>query len=322
MIKQRVVWRFFIMYSFIVNPNSRSGEGRNVWNRLRSIMESQGISYQYFLTEYVGHATVLAQRISAAGTPEDPVTLVTVGGDGTIYEVLTGIIDLSSVVFGFIPVGSGNDFCRSMGLPFDPFEALRSILENRRTISMDVPILHLGSHSYRFGISAGIGYDAAICQEVLITPGKKFLNRLHMGKLIYLMVALKQFLFLTPSPITLTLDGNKPQTFSRTWFAAVMNQKYEGGGFKFCPDASPEDGLLDVIVIEGISKLKMLFCLPSALWGKHTHIRGVHILQCRNVHITSAHSLPVHKDGESGGIQREFSVTIEKKPLKIIMPVL
>ena len=101
------------MYSFIVNPNSRSGEGRNVWNRLRSIMESQGISYQYFLTEYVGHATVLARRISAAGTPEDPVTLVTVGGDGTIYEVLTGIIDLSSVVFGFIPVGSGNDFCRS-----------------------------------------------------------------------------------------------------------------------------------------------------------------------------------------------------------------
>ena len=221
------------MYSFIVNPNSRSGEGRNVWNRLRSIMESQGISYQYFLTEYVGHATVLAEKISAAGTPEDPVTLVTVGGDGTIYEVLTGIRDLSSVIFGFIPVGSGNDFCRSMGLPFDPFEALHSILENRRTISMDVPVIHLGSHSYRFGISAGMGYDAAVCQEVLITPGKKFLNRLHMGKLIYLMVALKQFLFLTPSSVTVTFDGSEPQTFGKTWFVAVMNQKYEGGGFKF-----------------------------------------------------------------------------------------
>ena len=143
-----------------------------------------------------------------------------------------------------------------------------------------------------------------------------------MGKLIYLMVALKQFLFLTPSSVTVTLDGNKPQTFSRTWFAAVMNQKYEGGGFKFCPDACPDDGLLDVIVIEGISKLKMLFCLPSALWGKHTRIRGVHILQCKDVHITGDHPLPVHKDGESGGIQREFSVTLEKKPLKIIMPVL
>ena len=60
----------------------------------------------------------------------------------------------------------------------------------------------------------------------------------------------------------------------------------------------------------------MPFCLPGALWGKHTHLRGVHISQCKNVHITSDRPLPVHKDGESGGIQREFSVTIEKKPLK------
>ena len=60
------------MYSFIVNPNSRSGEGRNVWNRLRSIMESQGISYQYFLTEYVGHATVLALSLIHISEPTRP----------------------------------------------------------------------------------------------------------------------------------------------------------------------------------------------------------------------------------------------------------
>ena len=116
------------MYSFIVNPNSRSGQGREIWNHLRSIMESQGISYQYYLTEYVGHATEFARKISASGTPDEPATLVTVGGDGTIYEVLTGIEDLDNVIFGFIPTGSGNDFCRSMGLPRNPEEALRIIL--------------------------------------------------------------------------------------------------------------------------------------------------------------------------------------------------
>ena len=61
------------MYSFIVNPNSRSGQGREIWNHLRSIMESQGISYQYYLTEYVGHATEFARKISSSGTPDDPV---------------------------------------------------------------------------------------------------------------------------------------------------------------------------------------------------------------------------------------------------------
>ena len=305
---------------FIVNPTAggkdRTSEVRAKVEEAFSTREGQ---YEIYVTRAPLDAT---EKIKAEAGTGEHIRAYACGGDGTFNECISGAVGCENVAVAPFPTGTGNDFCRSMGLPFDPFEALRSILENRRTIFMDVPVLHLGSHSYRFGISAGMGYDAAICQEVLITPGKKFLNRLHMGKLIYLMVALKQFLFLTPSPVTITLDGNKPQTFSRTWFAAVMNQKYEGGGFKFCPNASPEDGLLDVIVIEGISKLKMLFCLPSALWGKHTRIRGVHILQCRNVHITSAHSLPVHKDGESGGIQREFSVTIEKKPLKIIMPVL
>ena len=310
------------MYSFIVNPNSRSGQGRDIWNHLRSIMESQGISYQYFLTEYVGQATEFARKVSASGTPEEPAVLIAVGGDGTIYEVLTGIVDLDNVIFGYIPTGSGNDFCRSMGLPTDPLEALHTILKKERIVPMDVPRISLGSHSYRFGISAGMGYDAAVCQEVLITPGKKFLNRLHLGKLTYLMVALKQFLFLTPSTVTVRTDEGDSQTFPKTWFATAMNQKYEGGGFKFCPDAEPDDGLLDVIVVAGISRLKMLFCLPGALWGKHTKVSGVHIFKCRGVHITSDQPLPVHKDGESGGIQREFSVTIEKKPLKIIMPVL
>lgn len=98
------------------------------------------------------------------------------------------------------------------------------------------------------------------------------------------MVALKQFLFLTPSSVTVTFDGSEPQTFGKTWFVAVMNQKYEGGGFKFCPDASPDDGLLDVIVIEGISKLKMLFCLPGALW-ENIHTFAVYIFRSAKTYI-------------------------------------
>lgn len=62
-----------------------------------------------------------------------------------------------------------------------------------------------------------------------------------------------------------------------------MNQKYEGGGFKFCPDASPSDGYLDVIVVDSLSKPKVICCLPTAFFGKHTHFNGIHIFRCKKL---------------------------------------
>lgn len=309
------------MYYFIINPNSRSGAGRTTWNELRAVLDAQKIEYQAFLTEYVGHAIKLTAKISSQGTPDNPTVIVAIGGDGTIHEVLTGIQDLDCVIFGYIPTGSGNDFCRSMKLPQNPKEALASILKKERIVSMDVPYVTQGSRRYRFGISAGTGYDAAVCQEVLASPVKKLLNRFGLGKLVYLLVALRQLIFLNPTPMTLYMDGGRKRSYKKVYFAAVMNQKFEGGGFMFCPRANPADHILDVIVVEGMSRLKVLCCLPTAFFGKHTRFKGVHILRCKSIEINSAVPLAIHKDGESGGIKSELCVALEKKPLKIIMPV-
>lgn len=254
------------MYYFIVNPKSRSGMGKCIWNNLRARLLQQNIEFRSYLTEHVGHATTLSRQISSLGTPDAPVTLVTVGGDGTIYEVLTGISDLRSVIFGYIPTGSGNDFCRGMALPKDPDAALTSIIRQDRIMEMDVPCISSEGSKYRFGISAGMGYDAAVCQEVLSTPFKKIFNRLHLGKLIYLFIALKKLMFLHLFSMTLHMDGDRIYHYDNVYFTAVMNQKYEGGGFKFCPDASPQDGMLDVITAEGMSKLKLLLMLPTAFF--------------------------------------------------------
>ncbi|MDC7286488.1 diacylglycerol kinase family lipid kinase [Blautia schinkii] len=310
------------MYYFIVNPNSRSGAGRNIWNMLRSELAVRKITYKAYLTEYVGHATKLAHEISTKGTVEEPAYLITVGGDGTIHEVLTGIQDFDSVIFGYIPTGSGNDFCRGMGLLQDPLKALNCVLRKERIQSMDVPYININNRHHRFGISMGIGYDASVCQEVLASPAKKILNRLGLGKLIYLAVALKQLIFVNPTPMTLYLDGGRRRTYKKVYFTAVMNQKYEGGGFMFCPKAKSNDGILDVIVVEGMSKAKVLCCLPTAFFGRHIHFKGVHIMRCKSIEINSAIPLAIHKDGESGGIRSEISVSVEKKALKVIMPVL
>ena len=308
------------MYYFIVNPNSRSGKGALIWKELRRTLRQKHVSYKAVFTEYRGHAVKLAASVTAKASPEHPVYLIAVGGDGTIQEVLSGVKELSCIYFGYIPPGSGNDFCRSMQLPQDPHEALDCILKRKHIASMDVPVISIKGRKSHFAISCGIGFDAAVCHEVGVTPMKKVLNRVGLGKLVYLFVALKQLLFLKPVPVTLRMDEERIYPFHKVYFAAVMNQKYEGGGFKFCPDASPSDGYLDVIVVDGLSKLKVLFCLPTAFWGKHTQFTGIHIFRCKKVEVFSTVPLAVHKDGESAGIQETFSVSIEKEPVKIILP--
>lgn len=306
------------MYYFIINPNSRSGKAALIWKDLEKILQERNVEYKTFFTKYKGHAALLSASITADLPEGTSLNLIAVGGDGTIQEVLSGVRDLSRITFGYIPTGSGNDFCRSMKLPQDPMEALELVLSDKRPHPMDVPHISCGSSSSRFAISCGIGFDAAVCHEVSVTPMKKILNKIGLGKLVYLFVALKQLLFLKPSPMTLVTDDDQTEEFSKVYFTAVMNQKYEGGGFKFCPDASPSDGYLDVIVVDSLSKPKVLCCLPTAFFGKHTHFKGIHIFRCKKIDIHSEARLAVHKDGESAGLLHDFSVCMEPEQIKMI----
>ena len=160
------------MYYFIINPNSRSGKGALIWRDLENILRERNIKYQTFFTEYKGHAVKLSASITASIPEDSQIKLIAVGGDGTIQEVLSGVKDISRVIFGYIPTGSGNDFCRSMKLPQDPMKALELILSDKRPHLMDVPHISCGSNSSRFAISCGIGFDAAVCHEVGVTPMK------------------------------------------------------------------------------------------------------------------------------------------------------
>lgn len=310
------------MYHFIVNPNSRSGKGLSVWTLIQKELELRAVRYQVYMTKYVGHAARLSRRISSQADSDTSICLIAVGGDGTVQEVLTGIINIENIILGFIPVGSGNDFRHGMMLPRDPVDALHVILKKEHIGYMDLPKIREGGHTSRFGVSAGIGFDAAVCQNAGISPLKKYLNKIRLGKLIYVFVAVRELFFTKPEAMKICLDGERMFTYSKVYFAAIMNQKYEGGGFCFCPDAAPDDGFLDLIIVEGIPKLKFLFCLPMAFWGKHTHFHGIHILRGKSINISSDLPRIVHKDGEAQYTENEISVSLEKTPLKVILPVL
>ena len=114
------------------------------------------------------------------------------------------------------------------------------------------------------------------------------------------------------------LDGENTFSYDHVYFTAVMNQKYEGGGFKFCPEASPSDGKLDIMVAADLSKKKILCLLPTAFFGKHTKFRGVTILQCRSAEVSTGSTLPIHTDGEPIFLRNEMKVRLMEEKIRFI----
>lgn len=308
------------MYHFIVNPRSKTGHGLFIWNTVEQELKERDIIYQVHFTECSGHATKIACKLTEGTT--DPITLVTIGGDGTINEVLEGICLEDNVQLGYIPTGSGNDFATGMHIPQKPLEALSLILESRHTTPMDVGIIKYSNQHKAFGVSCGMGFDAAICHEALSSPIKKFLNKLCLGKLTYFLIAIKQLLLWKPSDFTIRMDGGEPKVITDAYFVTAFNQPCEGGGLRIAPHAKPNDKLLDICIVAQVPKILVFLLLPTAIFGKHLFIKGVHIYQCHSIDIHSEHSLPVHRDGESCSRQTDIHVGIENKTLNVITPML
>lgn len=123
------------MYYFIVNPNARSGKGRLIWQKVCRIMNEKRLPYEALFTEKKGEAAKLAREAAERDeAAEQNKIIVAMGGDGTISEVLDGIWNHPEVTFAFIPIGSGNDFARGLGISSNWRKALAGILSEKRRI--------------------------------------------------------------------------------------------------------------------------------------------------------------------------------------------
>ncbi len=305
------------MYNFIVNRHSRSGLGGKVWEELEKILQEHAIEYTVFFTEYRRHATSLATKITSDGNEH---IIIALGGDGTVNEVVNGITDFDKTTFGYIPVGSGNDFARGLHLPTDPKAALEVILANANTHKINIGSIAYGNRVRRFAVSAGLGYDAAICHEVVVSKVKQFLNKIKLGKLTYVFVAINRLFSSKLDEMTLILDHDKELHFPKTYFVACMNNPYEGGGLMFAPDAKNDDDCVDVVVAADIPRLKVLRILPTAYKGKHTRFKGIHVFTAKHVEVHSKRPLAIHTDGEPIYLHRDATVCCEDKKLAVIIP--
>lgn len=323
-----------IMYYFLVNPSSCSGHGREIWSGIESYLKAADIEYKVFFSEYQGHVAKLMSDITSEHiTDAEPVNVVILGGDGTMDEALQGIADFDRVNIGYIPTGSSNDFARALKWQEDPVELLRRILACKEPVQMDLGCLKYIEmsderaqgvegeiHSLRFfDVSCGIGFDAAICEEAQRNGSKSFLNRIGLGKLTYLVIALKQLLGAKLAGGTLILDGDEKVTFKRMRFIVGMNTCYEGGGFMFAPDADPTDGHLDICAVSDIGNLGVLMALPGASKGKHVKLKKIHIYRVKSYEVIMDEPVWVHTDGEVYVKARHIRVSVLPGKLRLLL---
>lgn len=306
------------MYYFIVNPISGCGRGKTVWKTVEQELARLGIEYEAFLLRYKGEAKQIAASLSSL---QHPFTLVSVGGDGTLNEIISGLSTYKYVTLGCIPTGSGNDFVRGLGLERDPVKALHAVLQTHHILPIKVGCITSASDHRQtsFAVSSGIGFDAAVCNGAYHSRLKEILNLIRAGKLVYLGTALKQLVSSRFTPMRLTLDDGATMTFRKSFFAAVMNLPYEGGGFQFAPDADPSSDCFTLCIAEGISKPRILTILPLAFSGKHVGKRGVHLITCKKAVIHTQTPLCVHTDGEIFGFYDTVTFAARPERLRVIV---
>jgi len=307
-------------FYFIINPKARNGDSLRVWGKVETKLMDDKIPYLAYFTEYHGHAIQLAAQI-AEGNNEQKV-IIAVGGDGTISEVMNGIAKYNNITLGFVPGGSGNDFARGFQIPTNPEEALKVILRlmNEEVPSIDIGRITMKDHSEHYFINnMGAGFDALISYEVNHSKTKAWLNKLSLGRLVYVYFLLKKLFSYKCTTIDLSIDG-KRHILEQTWFVTVSNQPYYGGGMMIAPNAVPNDGLLDITVVHRLSKLKLLLVFISVFWGKHIHFKEVQTFKGRMVTIHSASSLYVHADGEDIGFT-PLNIHVQTKSLKVLTRV-
>lgn len=287
------------MYHFIVNPASRSGYGGKLWKEtIEPILKQRKIKFDARFSRKPGDLTRLAADVTQNTDAEDPKHIVIVGGDGTVNETLQGITDFSKVIISYIPTGSSNDLARNMGFPKESTEVLNHLLDRPETVILDAGVLTTPTHKRTFEVSCGIGFDAAVCHEAMKSRIKDTFNRIGLGKLTYVGIALRQLIATKSVSCDIYLDDQEPIHIKKLLFVSVMNHRYEGGGFKFCPAAVPDDGLLDLCVVGDIPKLKVLFALPTAFPGKHLKFRGINSYRASSVKIQTSDALWIQADGE------------------------
>lgn len=286
-------------YVIVLNPASGRGRGGAVRPQLEALLrrcaaeltETRAVAWEIVETCARGDGTRLAAEAVAGGAD----VVVAAGGDGTLGEVVNGVAG-TDVQLGLLPLGTGNDFARSLGLGGGLEAAFHALFHG------DVRPVDLGRAGDRWFINvAGCGFDAIVAERV--NAGFRYLR----GTGAYLAAVVESLTKLRPATMRVTLDGELREF--RGLLCAVANAPMYGGGMKIAPQACIDDGYLDVCTIGDASVAEFLCAFPRVFAGTHATHPKVTMARARRVLVETDPPLPVLIDGEvTGTTPMEFTI--------------
>lgn len=286
--------------ALIVNPTSGHIRYPGQVEEAREVFAAAGVSLEVMPTLGPGHAVELSRRAAAAGFSG----VISMGGDGTLNEVINGLVATPGIPLGIIPAGISNVFALELGLPFSPAAAARIILAGfRRRVD-------LGSINGRaFSLMVSVGLDAQAC-KIVKAPLKKYLKRYAFH-----LAGLQALATFRPGPFRVILDTGEVVT----GFAVVIsNSRFYGGKHRITPAARLDDGALDVCVYLRGGRLDYLRYFAKVLTGKIADDPAVACRVCREVKI-DAPGLPVQADGDYLG-ETPLEISVLPGAMEVFCP--
>lgn len=280
--------------------NARAGEEkiRTLRQTLASIRPIE--SYSIHLTEYGGHAGVLANEAVRQGAP----VVVAMGGDGTVNEVIQALANAETAL-AIIPAGSGNGLARHCDIPLQADQAI-SLIDQAKTISID-----LGKINDTFFISnAGVGFDATVCQAIRQTKSR--------GLKMYIRHVIRHFFSYQPHTYTIDADGNS--FTEKAFFLNVANGREFGYGFQIAPGAALQDGLLDLILVRRINFLNGFRFVWDGWRKKLGQNKNCIYIRARKIRIQSNQMDCFQADGDAHDCNNSCTIDIHPSALRILVP--
>ena len=283
----------------VINPNAGGGRVAKEWPLLSNMLKDRGFSFEEVFTTHRYHAVELVIFSLKRGFRN----FISVGGDGTLHEIVNGIfyqkeVPVSEITLAVLPAGSANDWTRMYRIPKDYDKAIETVLEGR-TVMQDVARVEYsqaGVRNSRYMVNvAGVGLDANICLRCNASKDKG-----KSGDLAYVKAAFKALVSRTSTPTKVVVDGRS--FFSGKMFSLAFGiGKYSGGGMMQVPDAVADDGLVNVMVARKVSKIKFLLLFKQLFKGTIYRIREVSHTTASRVCVISRKSDRVEIDGEVVG---------------------